>query len=421
MLLRDPIHGDIELSPAETAILDLPVMQRLRGIKQLGTAYLVYPGALHTRFDHSVGACAMAHRIVADLVRGGLDVPPELEDAIGVAGLLHDVTHIPFGHTLEDERRLFPRHDKGTRLAALFASDLGDALARHGLADQVAALLHLPGNQGGMPEWASDIVSGTIDADLLDYLRRDSFFTGLSHNYDDRILRSFTVHGDRLALRLSKHGMDRPDARSEIIGVLRLRYFLTERVYYHHTKVVAGALISKAVEQALEHGLLEEADFLRFNDWTLLDRLESCGIAGISALAQRIAQRNLLKRAYVVSGRSVPLPQRQDWVTRYHLARTQRAQAEMELATTLNLPFSEVVVYCPALSMMKEADVAVETNRGLAHLNAPGHPSFAEIDALQERYSELWRFYVFVPEHATSRAAVAAAEMFGLPSEHGGT
>lgn len=272
-----------------------------------------------------------------------------------------------------------------------------------------------------MPEWASDIVSGTIDADLLDYLRRDSFFTGLSHNYDDRILRSFTVHGDRLALRLSKHGMDRPDARSEIIGVLRLRYFLTERVYYHHTKVVAGALISKAVEQALEHGLLEEADFLRFNDWTLLDRLESCGIAGISALAQRIAQRNLLKRAYVVSGRSVSLPQRQDWVTRYHLARTQRAQAEMELATTLNLPFSEVVVYCPALSMMKEADVAVETNRGLAHLNAPGHPSFAEIDALQERYSELWRFYVFVPEHATSRAAVAAAEMFGLPSEHGGT
>lgn len=132
MLLRDPIHGDIELSPAETAILDLPVMQRLRGIKQLGTAYLVYPGALHTRFDHSVGACAMAHRIVADLVRGGLDVPPELEDAIGVAGLLHDVTHIPFGHTLEDERRLFPRHDKGTRLAALVASDLGDALARPG-------------------------------------------------------------------------------------------------------------------------------------------------------------------------------------------------------------------------------------------------------------------------------------------------
>src|ERR1700733_12343593 len=121
MLLRDPIHGDIELSSLETAILDLPVMQRLRGIKQLGTAHLVYPGTLHTRFDHSVGVCAVAHRIVASLRRSGLQVPAELEDAIGVAALLHDVTHVPFGHTLEDERRLFARHDKGSRLADMFA------------------------------------------------------------------------------------------------------------------------------------------------------------------------------------------------------------------------------------------------------------------------------------------------------------
>ncbi len=417
MLLRDPIHGDIELSSVETAVLDLPVMQRLRGIKQLGTAHLVYPGALHTRFDHSIGVCAVAHRIVTGLRRSGVqNIPAELEEAIGVAALLHDVTHVPFGHTLEDERRLFARHDKGSRLADMFAGELGDALTRLGIRDVVASLLGQPSPQG-VPRWAQDIVSGSIDADLLDYLRRDSFFTGLSHNYDDRIFRCFAEHDDRLVIRLSKHGMDRPDARSEIIGVLRLRYFLTERVYYHHTKVVAGAMISKAVEIALDNGVLAESDLLELNDWTLLERLARCGVANAAALAHRTLNRDLLKRGYVVSGRSVPLALRKEWVTRYHKSRTQRAQAEAELAEKLNLPFADIVLYCPALSAMKEAAVPVETSRGVESLNAPDSGTFAEIGALQDRYADLWRFYVFVPAHAVGRAAQIASEMFQTPCE----
>jgi HD superfamily phosphohydrolase len=416
MLLRDPIHGDIELSSVETAVLDLPVMQRLRGIKQLGTAHLVYPGALHTRFDHSIGVCAVAHRIVAGLRRSGVQIPAELEEAIGVAALLHDVTHVPFGHTLEDERRLFARHDKGSRLVDMFAGELGDALARLGIRDAVGSLLGLPSPES-VPRWAQEIVSGSIDADLLDYLRRDSFFTGLSHDYDDRIFRCFAEHDARLVIRLAKHGMDRPDARSEIIGVLRVRYFLTERVYYHHTKVVAGAMISKAVEIALDHGVLAESDLLELNDWTLLDRLARCGIADAAALARRTLNRDLLKRGYVVSGRSVPLALRKDWVARYHASRIQRAQAEAELAEKLDLPFADVVLYCPALTAMKEAAVPVETSRGLESLNDAGSGTFAEISALQDRYADLWRFYLFVPAHAVGRAALIAAEMFQTPCE----
>ena len=463
MLLRDPIHGDIELSPLETALIDLPVMQRLRGIKQLGTAYLVYPGALHTRFDHAIGVCALAHRIVASLRRAGFAVTAEQEAAIGAAALLHDVTHVPFGHTLEDERRLFTRHDKGSRLSRLMAGDLGDALERLDLRRAVGALLgqagpaaevsaawipgpEIPGPETrgagmpgvGMPElgisgpgildskrtgqvmpaWAREIVSGTIDADLLDYLRRDSFFAGLAHDYDDRILRAFALHDDRLVLRLVKRGMDRPDTRSEIVGVLRLRYFLTERVYYHHTKVVAGAMISKAVELAHDQGLLGEDDLLDLNDWTLLDRLAHCGQPEAAALAMQVLNRDLLKRGYVVSGRGVPLPLRETWVARYHAARDERARVERELAAALGLPFSQVILYCPALTMMKEADVAVETSRGLARLNDPGQDAFTEIGALQERFAGLWRFYVFVPAQAARRAASVAGELFGIPCEY---
>jgi HD superfamily phosphohydrolase len=416
MLIRDPIHGDIELSSLETAVIDLPVVQRLRGIKQLGTANLVYPGAVHTRFDHSIGVCAVAHQIAASLRRSGLVVSTEMEEAIGVAALLHDVTHVPFGHTLEDERRLFARHDKGSRLTDLFAGELGSALARLGIRDIVGSLLGLPFPER-VPRWAQDIVSGSIDADLLDYLRRDSFFAGLSQDYDDRIFQCFAEHDGRLVIRLARHGMDRPDARSEIIGVLRLRYYLTERVYYHHTKVVAGAMISKSVEIALDHHVLVESDLLELNDWTLLDRLARCGVPDAASLARRTLNRDLLKRGYVVSGRSVPLDQRREWVARYHTSRIERAQAETELAQKLDVPFADVVLYCPALTAMKEAAVPVETSRGLEYLNDASSGTFAEINALQERYADLWRFYVFVPAHAVERTGAIAGEMFGTPCE----
>lgn len=415
MLLRDPIHGDIELSREESALLDLPVMQRLRGIKQLGTAYLVYPGALHTRFDHAIGVCAVAHRILDGLRRSGHAITDEQEAAIGAAALLHDITHVPFGHTLEDERRLFARHDKGSRLAHFLAGELGEALAGQGLREIVAGLLGAAPLIS--PRWMQDIVSGAIDADLLDYLRRDSFFAGLSHDYDDRIFRAFALAQDRLVVRLVKHGMDRPDARSEIIRVLRLRYFLTERVYYHHTKVVAGAMISKAVELALDCGALHEADLLDLNDWTLLDRLQHSKVPGATALALRVQQRALLKRGYVVSS-SVPASLRGEWVARYHESRSARAQAEREIAEALGLPFEEVILYCPALTVMKEAAVPVENSRGLAHLNDPQDIAFNEIQALQERYASLWRFYVFVPREVADQAAQVCREKFGVDTEH---
>src|SRR5262249_53570093 len=149
------------------------------------TAYLVYPGCVHTRFDHSLGANALAKRIMAALQSAGATIETSLHDAVAVAALLHDVTHVPFGHTLEDERRLFPRHDKGLRLTTLLNGQLGDRLASLGMRELVTGILEASSAAAqGVPPWARQIVSSTIDADLLDYLRRDSYFAGLAHNYD---------------------------------------------------------------------------------------------------------------------------------------------------------------------------------------------------------------------------------------------
>src|SRR5262245_44473908 len=110
-LIRDAVHGDIELGPLEVELIDTPEFQRLRGIKQLGTAYLVFPSAMHSRFEHSLGASWMAHRIVAAM-RRSQPISAEEESVIRITALVHDMTHIPFGHTLEDERRVLPRHDE---------------------------------------------------------------------------------------------------------------------------------------------------------------------------------------------------------------------------------------------------------------------------------------------------------------------
>jgi hypothetical protein len=429
MLIRDPLHGDVRLGALEAAVLDFPELQRLRAIKQLGTAYLVYPGALHTRFDHSLGAGHVAHRIVAALRGEGLGVTADLENLIGAAALLHDVTHLPFGHTLEDERRLFPRHDKGDRLARLLAGPLGERLEHLGIRREIAGLLGarptiregLPNAaERSLPAWAGEIIASTIDADLLDYLRRDSRFAGLKQDYDDRVFDYFTVSGGHLALAMHKHGMDRPDARSEVIQLLRMRYFLTERVYYHHTKVIAGAMISKAVELAIEQGLLAESDLLVLNDWTLLDRLERAPSPAIACLAKRLAHRELLKRGYVISSESVPAAERAGLVARYHESREPRREAETQLAGALGRDAAEIIVYCPALTVMKEAAASVETSAGPRRLNDTDDPGFAEISALEARYAGLWRLYVFVPAEVAPRASEAAAELFGWTSEYAG-
>jgi HD superfamily phosphohydrolase len=295
------------------------------------------------------------------------------------------------------------------------------------------------------------VVSSTIDADLLDYLRRDAYHAGVAQTYDERLLSYFAVEpvpdrpaqpalpgADRpaqpalpdavwaegqLVLQMSKHGMERPDARSETVQLLRLRYFLTERIYYHHTKVAAGAMVSKAVELAQEYGALGEDELLELTDAGLLHRLTALPRAEapdpvIGHLVRALERRELLKRGYVVSALTVPPEARRDLVTRFHADRLQRRRAEEEVAAALDCDPGEVVLYCPALTVMKEAAVLVRLPAGVRPLNqADGGPP-SEIRALEERYAQLWRFYLFVPRAHTARAADVGRETFGFPSEH---
>ncbi len=310
--LRDPVHKDIRLDPPLVAAMDTPQMQRLRGIRQLGASYYVYPGAHHTRFEHGLGTYWMARRIMdqieagASAARGGPAFSPVERDAVHLSALLHDVTHIPFGHTFEDERRLLDRHDRNRmRYRYLVEGGALGELLRSTEAGRLALRILSPEQE--MPPgsvYLREIVSGTICADLLDYLKRDNYFCGLCYEFDERIFQYFRIADGRLALDMEQDGFFRRDALSETTNLLRIRYVLSERVYYHHAKIAAGVMVSKAVERALAAGLSEE-DLCGLTDGGLVYRLrERFGQDGaLSELLDDFEMRRLFKRCYVVSRR----------------------------------------------------------------------------------------------------------------------
>ncbi len=411
MIIRDPVHGDIELTEEEARVLDSREMQRLRGIKQLGTAYLVYPGCTHTRFDHSLGTLAAAERILQALRRKGQRVTSDDARLIRIAALVHDVTHIPFGHTFEDERKVFPRHDTPQRIQRfLTRGELGEVLDRLGLREAVYALLTDPS------DWRGQVVSGTLDADLLDYLRRDSYFAGLRQDYDDRIYSYFCIEDGQLACDLTKRGLERHDARSEIVHLLRMRYFLTERVYFHHAKVISGAMVSKALELATEQGVGEE-DLYELTDEGLFQFLGGLGGA-IARLIDGVRRRKLLKRAYAATYENVTPHEQERLVRMYHASPRRRRGLEEAIAAEAGQGLSpdDVIVYCPPKTVLKEAAVLARLPDGTRRLNEVADRHL-ELDALNELYARIWRFWVFVPQQHAERVGRVVPKLLGIEND----
>src|SRR2546422_3873587 len=410
-LIRDAVHGDIEMSSLEVELMDTPEFQRLRGIKQLGTAYLVFPSAVHTRFEHSLGTSWMAYRIL-QAVRRAEAISQDEERLIRVSALLHDVTHIPFGHTLEDERRVLPRHDKDEERVDYFfrMSAVARILKREGLQDAVIRTLK------GDETYRSDIIGGAISADLLDYLRRDTYFCGLSQYYDPRIFESFVLEENRLVMNLEKHGMLRQDALSELVNLLRIRYTLSERVYFHHTKISSGAMISKAVELALREGLpAKELRILK--DETLIWTLRELYTRDttVAHLLNCLESRQLYRACHVLTV-DIGEKRRQEIVSRFHHDIEAREAAEMSIARASGIQPQEIIIYCPSFGMsLPEADVLVRLEGG--QVRPLSGSNNEEIRILKEKHKALWKFFVLIDRGVwdrRDRVKDAAAAYIGL-------
>lgn len=200
--VRDPLHGDIWISALERALIDTPAFQRLRGISQLGPTHVVYPGAVHTRFLHSLGTVHAAENLVETVNKnceiyshaeeeGFVRIKPYPHLLVRLCALLHDLAHIPFGHTLEDEGNLGnPEWEDTDRAAALFGEDAAFSLVP--AFDLYLGLLQI--SPGQITALVKDVQSYvTLCADLLDYVERDSYFCGLRERSGDRVVKHVAV------------------------------------------------------------------------------------------------------------------------------------------------------------------------------------------------------------------------------------
>lgn len=421
-ILRDPVHGDIPLTAEELRVLDTPEMQRLRHVRQLGAAYLIYPGAQHSRFEHSIGTAHLATRMVnaVNQERDRLG-DPRLDGydqaalrIIRLAALVHDATHLPFGHNIEDQTGLLPRHDRPERFARLLSDDtsLGRTLAATGARQAVLSILApelVPAGEAAPAHWRA-LVSGTIDADMLDYLARDAMFTGLKLEYDPRIFGVFRVDraSQRLYVEMGRQGYLKEAVLSEVVRCLEARYYFSERVYYHHAKIAAGSLVAKAVEVVLLEEAVSFEELQNATDAGLFDLLSRAKVddprrrADLDLYLNAWQHRRLPKRAAVYPVYANAEIQ-QDLIDQFfgagsaeHRRKVEREMAEeLERRTGRRIP---VMLYCPAGHMqLKQAKLLVHWpgTEGLSSLSDYADQA-PRLKDLEQAYPRMWKFYAHV-------------------------
>ena len=237
-IINDPVYGFITLNKGILLnIVDHPYFQRLSRIKQLGLTYLVYPGAHHTRFHHAAGAAHLMTQAIQTLKKNGVLINKEEEEAVILAILLHDIGHGPFSHALENS---FVKGISHEDISVKFMNFLNQEF--DGALDLALQIF-----QDKYPKrFLHDLVSSQLDMDRLDYLKRDSFFTGVSEGVvsNQRIIKMFHVVNDEIVIK--EKGIY---SIEKFIVARRLMYW---QVYLHKTVLSAEFLLAKIIERARE-------------------------------------------------------------------------------------------------------------------------------------------------------------------------
>ncbi|HEX6644456.1 MAG TPA: HD domain-containing protein, partial [Gemmatimonadales bacterium] len=245
-VIRDPLWDNIRLDRPAQRALDTPTMQRLRYIRQLGHAFLVYPGATHTRFEHALGAYHLTRRALAALQeRGELHGTGERDClAIRFAALLHDIGHYPFSHALEEAG--FPLHE-AQGVARLGRGELGEILESEGgpgFAEEVGLLI-----RGRSRSPLQGLISGSLDLDKIDYLSRDAHMCGVPYGMVDvdRLLASLVIleSGGRREVGVHEKGV------SALESLLFAKYQMYRNVYWHHAVRSATCMFKRAARAAV--------------------------------------------------------------------------------------------------------------------------------------------------------------------------
>ncbi|HVL81685.1 MAG TPA: HD domain-containing protein [Actinomycetota bacterium] len=304
-VIRDSIWGDIELGERELALIDTDALQRLRRVRQLGFTHLVFPGAHHTRFEHSIGVFHTAGLALDRLA--GIAAAPPIGDgdraAFLAAALLHDIGHYPFSHAVEElEIDQVRRHTEIAR-DLIVEGELAEVVERSWGADprRVAMLVAGPGPGDEVPSETDRLLRAVLDSgldvDKLDYLVRDAHGANVPYGTVDvqRLIGALTVWRDpegQPALAVDRKGV------AALQSLVFAKHLMFSTVYWHHAARSAVAMLLRALQTALGAGALAPGDLERADDESLVSALGTANMPDLTrALAGRLRSRRLYKRA----------------------------------------------------------------------------------------------------------------------------
>lgn len=293
----DPIHNFIRVYDTELKIIDSPIFQRLRRIRQLSGAHLTYPGAQHTRFEHSLGTMHIAGQAGIALKEKGVVTSNDIKN-LRLAGMLHDIGHGPFSHLFEEviQQKKKLSHEKiGRQL--IIKTEIGDFLNQDGLDKKLITNIAFGDSNF---QYMNEIISGVLSSDMMDYLLRDGYFTGAEHAKVDhnRIVQSLEIYQKKLALDRS--------ALYSFESMMHSRYQMFKAVYFHKTVRAAEVMLLESLlladdEFGFTSSTLDE--YVKLTDEHVISQLLSItptnsNLKKAQKFAQDYLDRKLLKCVY---------------------------------------------------------------------------------------------------------------------------
>jgi HD superfamily phosphohydrolase len=368
---------NIPLEPAALAVVDSPDFQRLRYVRQLGHAFLVYPGATHTRFEHALGAYHLAARALERLAaHGWLEGLDESQlQSVRLTALLHDIGHYPFSHALEEDG--FPSHEELGE-ARLSRPPLADILPSAGEANPARSMGELIRGKSAHP--LAGLISGPIDVDKLDYLRRDSLMCGVPYGEVDvdRLLACLAVVDldGRRTIGVLEKGL------AALESLLFAKYQMYRNVYWHHAVRSATAMFKRLVRKAVAAGTLQPAQLAEATDDWLMHDLASRDRTGLAAA---LRERRLYKRGLELLpgelGGGVP-----EWV---HCDPHRLSGVEDALASRVGLAPGDLLIDYPRKEAMLGVDLPILRRDGrVERLTERGWPGRMDLPRLADSLAE---------------------------------
>lgn len=413
MRVRDAVHGDIEFTDIEQHCIRTPAFQRLHGIKQLGNSFHAYPSAMHTRFEHSMGVCFQVKKIVSSINKRSINKTGhriiQNEDFLSLAGLLHDITHFPFKHTFERDSGLLDKEIRTETYRRRFQQmDLESKLNNKEDFELLPQLLDGTDTKELDLPYQSQLIQDTFSADLLDYIRRDTYFTGIKRDYDERIYDHIDIiqheGKDYLGLNLTdEFGKNTASAMTELINLLEVRYVLNERVYFYPVKIAADSLLVRALRALSEK---ERAKFISviedMSDDLVVDffaRNPDNKLA--SFYGNLLKNRQLPRNACTL--RHSDLPDDKDYAKvincfreRSNISKWEKCEAD--IAKEVGTDAKNIIIYCHDPGMQekkKESNDVLVLDESKKPYRLAQHERSSEIIILSNKHRDLWACHVF--------------------------